>query len=99
MERDLNGHMIPDAAEVAGRRTALEMAAMAQQAIDAGLFGDRGDHQIDPATHKPRSKWARKDGMTGQRETWQRQLSGHRANQKRYGKNQTATVDNAEASR
>jgi hypothetical protein len=83
MERDLNGFPVRDAFSIASRRDALEMAALAQQAIDAGRFEDRGGSQIDPATHKPRSKWARKDGMTGQRETWQRQLSGHKAGQKR----------------
>jgi hypothetical protein len=82
MERDLNGQMIPDASEVSSRRTALELAALPQDAIAAGAKVHRIE-PVDLADHKPIAKWVRKDGMTGQRETWQRQLSGHRAGQQR----------------
>ncbi|WP_376956321.1 hypothetical protein ABNQ39_00005, partial (plasmid) [Azospirillum sp. A26] len=86
MERDLNGFPIPSDYQIFSRRDALDMAAMAQQAIDAGLFADRADNEIDPATHKPQSKWTRKDGTTGQREAWRRELTGYQTGQKEKAK-------------
>lgn len=88
MERDLNGQLVPDAFEVAGRRMALEMAAAAERAIAAGAKVRRIE-PVDLTDHKPMAKWVRKDGTTGQREAWQRQLSGHKSHQKR-ARNKTA---------
>lgn len=86
MERDLNGQMIPDAFEVAGRRMALEMAAMAQRALDLKLIEKTVINPEDVATHKPKVQWTRKDGTTGQREAWRRELTGYQTGQKEKAK-------------
>ena len=84
MERDLNGFPILDIAEIAGRRVALDMAAMVESAIAAIAAGVVKPRRIEPddlIPHKPKAKWTRKDGSTGQREAWRRQLSGHQSAQ------------------
>lgn len=81
MERDLNGFPVPDIAEIAGRRVALDMAAMVERAIAAGVVKPRRIEPDDLIPHKPKAKWTRKDGSTGQREAWRRQLSGHQSAQ------------------
>lgn len=81
MERDLNGFPILDVSEIAGRRVARDMAAMVERAIAAGAVKPRRIGPGDLVPHKPKAKWTRKDGSTGQREAWRRQLSGHQSAQ------------------